>query len=196
MAITRLPEYETKLFCEVWQDAEEFKQDYLDSGFPVAISFDAGREANAASSMDLLFYLLYARYGNNPIANWDENQWKYKVFSIIWQYGPTWEKRVEIQKSLRNLTEDELISGSKQIFNKALNPEVGPSTGALEELTYINEQNTNNYKRGKLEAYGTLWELLKVDVTSEFLSKFIVCFKKFARPARPSLYITEVEEGE
>lgn len=191
-----IPEYSTKLFTEIWDNAEDFKQDYLDSGFPPAISFDASREAYAQSSMDILFYLLYARYGNNPIANYDENQFKYKLFSIIWQYGPTWEKRIEIQKTLRDLTEEELMAGAKQIYNHAFNPSSDPSTSSLEELNYINDQNTSNYKRGKLEAYGTLWEILKVDVTNEFLNKFLVCFKKFVRPSRTWLYTTEEDDDD
>lgn len=78
--ISRLPEYETKLFCELYSDAEDFIKDYHDVGLPVTIS---------DTTATTLFYLLYSRYANNPIANWDETQFKYKLFSIIWQYGPT-----------------------------------------------------------------------------------------------------------
>lgn len=183
--ISRLPEYETKLFCEIYEDDEDFIEDYHDIGLPVTIS---------DTTATTLFYLLYSRYANNPIANWDETQFKYKLFSIIWQYGPTWEKRLDIQKKLRELSDDDIIRGSKAIYNHSYNPSTAPSTGTLEELTTINEQNTTNYKRSKLEAYGQLWELLDTDVTSEFLGKFIVLFKKFVRPANPVLYITEDEE--
>lgn len=75
-----IPQYDTKLMTEIWEEAEDFVYDYKHVGIPTTIS-----DANATT----LFYLLYARYGNNPIANYDENQFKYKMFSIIFQYGPT-----------------------------------------------------------------------------------------------------------
>lgn len=71
-------------------------------------------------------------------------------------YGPAWERRLEIQDTLRTMSEDELIKGSKQIVNHSYNPSTAPSTSTLEELTTINEQNTNNYKKGKLDAYAFL----------------------------------------
>lgn len=185
--INLIPEYSTKLFSDIWETAEDFVSDYADSGIPTTIS---------NTTATTLFYLLYSRYGNNPIANYDENQWKTKVFSIIWQYGPTWEKRLDVQKKIRDLSETELMAGAKQIYNHAFNPSTDPSTSALTELDYINDQNTANYKRGKLEAYGTLWEALKVDVTNEFLNKFLVCFKKFVRPAHTWIYVTEEDEDE
>ena len=179
-----IPQYSTKLFCEIWDNVNAFLDDYqaMNDGIPNTITVYKAKT---------LFYLLYARYGNNPIANYDETQFKFKVMSIIWQYGPTWQKRLEIQDKLRNMTDDELMAGAKQIYNHAFNPSADPSTSGLEELEFINDQNTSNYKRGKLEAFGTLWEILKVDVTNEFLNKFLVCFKKFAQPARTWIYPTE-----
>lgn len=100
--------------------------------------------------------MLYARYGNNPIANRDTHQFKFKIFSIIYQYGPTWEKRLAIQEDLRGLSGDDLLKGTKAIYNSALNPSTAPSTGSLDELTYINSQNTTNYKKSKMDAYAQL----------------------------------------
>ena len=39
-------------------------------------------------------------------------------------------------------------------------------------------------------------ELLKQDVTEDFLRKFSVCFKKFVTPEKPLIYVTEEEEDE
>ena len=75
-----IPQYDTKLFTEVFDDAGSFVYYYKNIGIPTTIS-----DANART----LYYLLYARYGNNPIANYDEEQFKYKIFSIVFQYGPT-----------------------------------------------------------------------------------------------------------
>lgn len=81
--VTMTPQYSTVLFTDVWNDVNEFKTEFTESPFNGAIS------ALNPDNLSLLFYLLYARYGNNPIANRDVNQFKYKLFSIIFQYGPT-----------------------------------------------------------------------------------------------------------
>lgn len=95
-----IPRYDTKIFTEIWDEVAEFLLDYHQVGIPATIN-----DTNATT----LFYLLFAKYGNSPIANYDETQFKYKVFSIIFQYGPTWEKRLSIQETLRGLTINDLI---------------------------------------------------------------------------------------
>ena len=182
-----IPQYSTKIFTEIWEDDTSFKTDLAAS--PVA-------GAITADSQTKLFYLLYAKYGNSPIANRDITQFKYKVFSIIYQYGPTWEKKVSIQDSIRGLTEAELLSGSKAIYNNALNPGTAPGTGTTEELTYINSQNTTNYKRSKMEAYNMQWELLDDSLTARFINRFSVCFKQFVAPERPLVFVDDDEDDE
>ena len=95
-----IPQYDTKIFTDIWNRVSEFIYDYQHVGIPTTIS-----TTNATT----LYYLLYARYANNPIANYDEEQFKYKVFSIIFQYGPTWEKRLSIQQTLRGLQLADLV---------------------------------------------------------------------------------------
>ena len=189
-----VPQYTTVLFTEVWDSAEDFKSDLEDSAF--AGCMRDGSLQGQPDDVSLLFYLLYAKYGNNPIANNDITQFKYKVFSIMFQYGPTWERKLDIQTTLRNLTETEILTGSKAIYNQALNPSTAPSTGSLDELTYINAQNTTNLKRSKLEGYELLLSLLDDNLTAKFIERFGICFKKFVYPEQPLLYITEDEEGE
>lgn len=182
--VEMIPQYDTKLFSEIWEDAESFLEDYNNVGIPTTIS---------TQSATTLYYLLYAKYANNPLANYDETQFKYKVFSLIYSYGPTWEKKLSIQTRLRSLSEDDLIKGSKAIYNTALNPSDAPGTGTLEELDYINSQNTTNYKRSIMEAYGQLWNLLSTDVTTEFINRFKICFKMVVRPERTWIYVTDTE---
>lgn len=199
--IRKIPQYNTMLFTDVWDNAEDFLADYEEAGVftePVIVS-DVTVKAGTKLSDDeitLLFYLLYSRYGNSPIANWDINQFKYKVYTTIFQYGPSWSKKLELQEKLRALTEDDILRGGKAIYNTALNPSTAPSTQTLEELTYINAQNTTNYKKSKMDAYAQLWELIDLDVTNEFLNKFRPCFKTFVMPERPLLYVTEEDESE
>lgn len=203
--INKTPQYNTMLFTQVWDNAEVFLADYTAAGIFTEPVVEEGKTVKAGTKLSndeitLLFYLLYSRYGNNPIANGDINQFKFKMFTIIFQYGPSWSKRLDIQERLRALNEEDIMKGSKAIYNTAMNPSTAPSTQTLEELTYINSQNTTNYKKSKMEAYAQLWDLIDMDVTSDFLNKFKVCFKTFVMPERPLIYVTddesEQDEGE
>lgn len=193
--MSRLPSYDTKLFSEIYSEASKFVADYKASGLYDAT---AGHLNNSLSDekATTLFYLLYAKYANSPIANLDENQFKYKMWSTIFKYGPTWEKKLDIQNKLRELTEDEIRVGSKAIYNHAYNPSTEPSTASLEELTAINEQNTTNYKKSKVDAYGALWQIIVSDVTGAFIKKFEPLFKQFVTPERTWIYVQELEDEE
>lgn len=195
------PQYSTMLFSDIWNTASDFLTDYTSAGVFTSPVVENGVVVKAGTKLadenvTLLFYLLYSKYGNNPIANNDINQFKYKVYSIMFQYGPSWEKRLDIQEKLRALKDEDIQKGSKAIYNTAMNPSTQPSTQTLEELTYINSQNTTNYKKSKMDAFAQLWELIDADVTGDFIAKFRVCFKQFVRPENPLLYITDSEEGE
>ena len=182
------PEYSTKTFAQVYSSYEDFKKDYNDLIVLVSGGVQPLTEANAKAT----FYLLFARYGNNPIVNYDVTQFKMKLMSVIATYGPIWERKKAIQKSLRDLTEADLLQGAKQIYNHAFNPSTEPSTTELEELTHINDQNVSNNKKAKMEAYSILWANLHVDSTDEYLNKFKNCFSRFVGDQCPMLF--EVEE--
>lgn len=178
--------YRTNTFQEIWDSAAKFVAEYKANGIKTTISDD---------NCTTLYYLLYAKYGNNPIASSDENRFKYAVWATIFKYGPTWEKRLEIQDKLRALSEDDLLRSGKSIFNHAYNPSTEPSTGSIEELPGINEQNTNQFVKSKIDAYGSLMELLRTDVTEQFLGEFRKLFK-ICLLENPLLYVTDLKEGE
>ena len=152
--------------------------------------------STSTGTVKTLFYLLYARYGNSHIANRDINQFKYKVFAIIYQYAPSWSKRIEIQEKLRGLTEADILKGSEAIYNTALNPSKAPATNARTPLEYINSQNATLYNKSKMDAYTQLWDLLATDVTNELLMKFRDLFIKVPRPVRNATYVTDLDEEE
>ena len=134
--VDMLPQYDTKLMTDVWSQASEFLTDYQNIGIPTTIS---------AQNATTLYYLLYARYGNTPIANYDENQWKYKMFSIIFQYGPTWEKRLDIQNTLRGLQISDLVDNGSfhELFSHNAS-ETSSKTGSDNNTRTLNttEKNT------------------------------------------------------
>lgn len=175
--------YDTPSFVDIYPNEKEFINEITNS--PLSIL--------PAEDLRVIYYLLYAHYGNSSIAASDTNQFKYRLFSIIYMYGPTWSKRREIQAKLRNLTDEELTIGAKAIYNSASNPGTLPSTASLEELTAIDSQNTTNYKKSKLEGYSLLLNLLETDITKEFITKFRHLFITIAQPQRDLLYFNEVE---
>lgn len=140
--------------------------------------------------LDLIYYLLLSNYANSTILGDDINRFKYKVFSIIFQYGPTWAKELEIQKKIRNLTDAELATGNTVITNMAENPSTTPSTSTLDELNYVNNQNVNKNKLSKVNALAMQAALLKDDVTEKFINKFQPLFTKFVKPTKVPVFIT------
>ena len=113
------------------------------------------------------------------------------------QYGPTWEQKLKIQAKLRSLGLDdtsEIYKGSKAIYNHAYNPETQPKTTDLDELEFINDQNTTNYKKSKLEGLAILADLLRDDVSSQYIDKFRKLFKQFVAPMPALVYVTEGDE--
>lgn len=179
--------YRNVKFTDVWNNAEAFVAEYKENGITVTIN---------DTSINLLYYLLYARYGNSTIASSDVNQFKYKLFSIIFMYGPTWEKRLEVQKGIRELTLEEVQKGGKAIYNTALNPNQAPTTASLEELKFINQQNTSNFVKSKVDAYAIIIGLLETDVTEEFIGQFKKLFLTVVSPELPLWYVTQDGGGD
>ena len=183
--------YMTLTFAEVWKDYDAFKTDYdaLITGFSATAPV-----TNA--TVQATYYFLVAQYGNNPIANSDVGQFKMKIVSRIFMYGPLYEKKQAIQTTLRGLTESELLTGAKQIYNHAFNPSSAPSTSALDELEYINDQNTANHKKSKMEAYSILWNLLHAEQSKEYIDRFKNCFAVFVDKMCVPYYISDSDEEE
>lgn len=183
--------YNTKTFNEIYDDSGSFLFYYK------AFQNDYG-DINKLDDtyVRLTWQLLSAKYGNNPMANWSEDQFKLKVWQLIFEYGPTWVKRLQVQKELRDLDITELIQGDKSIYNTALAPNQSPSTQSLEETPYISQQNVSNRKKSKMHAYDELLMLLKTDVTAEYLSKFKELFLKVVDPNRTFIYVSDVEGEE
>ena len=180
-----IPMYSTKKFTDYFGTVDEFITEYNEAAIPTTIS-----EVSART----LYYLLYSKYGNNPIANYDETQFKYKIWATIFQFGPTWEKRLEIQTRLRNMSEKEMMSGAKSIYNTALNPDQTPDTSQTDELSYVSNQNVNKQTKSVLGAYAELWNMLRIDVTREFLDKFKDLFRTVVMPDHTNIYVTYEEE--
>lgn len=158
--------FENQKFTDIWSSDDAFLEDINSSKIDLSFLDDTQKE--------LIYYLLYASYGNSTIANFTTLQFKYKVFTIIYQYAPAWLKRREIQMALFKLdiTSEDFFKGTKVIYNSSENPSSAPSTDTLEELTTIDHQNTTNYKYNKLDAYSRLYNIVYNDGTKDFINQF------------------------
>lgn len=183
-------------FNDIYPELVYFQEDYD--------QFKEGIIDNTVSQKGIstIWMLLSARYGNSTVASQNEEQFKMKLFSTIFMYGPTWEKRIDIQKKLRDMKIEDIQLGGKAIFNTALNPSTAVAkdsqssggTNTLTELQYINQQNTSNYMKSVPEAYGILLQLLETDVTAEFIERFKKLFLTFVTPELPLWYDTELTQ--
>ena len=176
--------YRNRKFSEIYPTLEDFQEDYKKVKLPL-IEYVGQATSEPVVT---LYYLLYGKYGNSTIASSDETRFVYRLFSLIYQYGPNWIESTKIQKAIRELSLDQLKVGGKAIYNTALNPSTEPSTGSLTELTYINQQNTTNYAKSDVEAYALKMELLQKDTTEEFLGKFKSLFLRIVEPEVPLIY--------
>lgn len=171
--------YRTNTFNEEFPTVEDFIDFYKNNG-GIAPTI-------AEESARTLYYLLSARYGECHIAMSSYNRFKYSVMAIIFQYGPTWEKRYDIQNRIRHLSIEEIQEGTLAVTNNALNPG-NKLTEADELIKNVNNQSRTNYKISKLNAYAKLYELLATDVTGDFIDKFNKLFSKFSFPSDPLFY--------
>ena len=187
--------YRTRTFTQIFSTDGQTGSYEAFAAMLAATPF-ARKIQEASIDTELLFYLLYSRYGNSHISYTDENQFVYALFSVIMMYGPSWAKRLSIQEELQKLSLDDnsdIYLGSGAIYNHALNPGSAPSTQTLTELPHINEQNTTKHRKSKLEGIANLAALLETDVTEEFLGKFRKLFIRVVAPDMPLLYETYTE---
>lgn len=191
--ITKLPQNMT--FINVFPTSDTFISYYKSTPFygtSIASLF-------TDSTLELIYILLYNRYGNNEIINESVNQFKSKLIGVMWASGPKWIQRINIQEKLDKMSleaDSDIYKGSTAVYNHAMHPEEEPSTNTDEELTYINDQNVTKYKKSKLEGLVLLSETLNDNYTDEFINRFRKLFKMFIWKNRGPIYITEDEEDE
>jgi hypothetical protein len=180
--------YLNMTFADVYPSIDEFKTDAKGLAaklIPADFTDD---------SLEVLYYLLLARYANNSIAASDVNRFKLHLFSLVFQFGGTWQKKVNLQAKIRQMSDDEARKGSREINNHAYNPAFPPSTASLEEVQYIDQQSSRGYKKSLLETYAEVSSLMEEDVTEEFIGRFKSLFLWVVSPQRPLWYVTAEED--
>lgn len=180
-------------FSDLWSTQEEFVNAYKVVGFPQ--EYEGGSYVTD-EDLKLIWLLLIGRFADSTIKPFNTyGAFQVRFMSRVWQHAPAWKKNLDIQNKLRSLSlEDgsEIYKGSSAIYNTALNPSTTPGTDTDTELNFINSQNTTKYKKSKLEGLAILSDLLKNDVTEQFLRRFDDFFKTIIYSGRELLYTTEI----
>lgn len=165
--------YRTRTFADIFKSSDDFYNFYHNNG--------AIPETISEQSVRVLWALLYGKHGNDCIKSSDENRFKFQLISIVWQYGPTWQRKIEIQKKLRELTDAEITAGTQMIVGEGINPSTQLSDTEIEGAG-VNNYSRQRYKKSPLEGYANLLGLLENDVTSEFINRFGKLFRQIAVP--------------
>lgn len=181
--------YNQKRFVDVWPSYDDMAADLT--------TFSFFKPDIPDDNIKIAYYLILSRYGDTPIAGYkDETRWKIKFFSVLYSYGVEWYQKTLIQQEIASMTTAELQEGSKSIFNTALNPNSAPSDASLEELEYINSQNTENRKRSKADALTLKWQLLSSDLNDWLIDRFRNLFSRFIATDVPVYAYPEDDEDE
>lgn len=179
-------------FSDLYPTKEDFVNSYKEVGFPQ--TYDGGTYVTD-DDLKLIWLLLIGRFADSTIKPFNTyGAFKVRFMSRVWQHAPAWKKNLDIQNKLRSLSlEDgsDIYKGSSAIYNSAMNPSTSPGTGTDQELNFINNQNVTKHKKSKLEGLALLSDLLKNDVTEQFLRRFDDFFKTIIYSGRTLLYSTE-----
>ncbi len=175
--------YRTRTFCDIFPDYNTFEVVYRKS--PLNIS--GLRDEN----LTILYYELYALYGNSHIASSDENQFKYKLFMIIFNKGLIWQRSLDIQAKLQNLSEEQILQSAKYLSSHAYNPgEGGEVIDGDTILQYINDQSSTKQSGPYIASMVNYMQSL-VDVTSAFIGEFKKLFLTIVNPELPLWYVED-----
>lgn len=185
----RFGSFLTRTFADVFGDVNAFVDAWKELPFSEQKDVDD-------KSIILTYYLLASRYANSTIANTDEDQFKFKLFSLVWQKAPVWCKSKELRNTLLDLNLEEILSNGKAIYNHSYNPSTEPSTGSTEELSTINDQNVTINKKGKVVGIAEYLALIDNDPTEDYLRSFKDLFIKIVEPQFETLYATQEVEDE
>lgn len=154
--------------------------------FPTYTDFQAAYnelpdDMKVCTKLEMLYTLLIARYANSTISGLDLDQWKLRLFTVVYTNAPYWEKTIEIMKDIRSMNLDDIVTGTKTMTNVAMNP--GDEISDMDaEISTINQQNTVKFTKDKTKAYYEYLMLLGKDYTEEFLDKFKPLFISIVNP--------------
>ena len=186
----------TRTFAQIIPTLQDFLEIYDIASPTITVDSTPTSYTITEEQAKLVYPLLYGKYAGSSIASDNEQQFLYRLSSIIAQYGPVWFAKLDMQRKIRELDTDDLVSGAISISNSALHPSTAPPTSSSEFLPKIDAQNVNIHKRSPVEGLALKWGMLQQDTTEEFLDKFKPLFIKGVVASAPLWYFNETDEQE
>lgn len=180
--------FRTRTFANIFPTVTDFSTWYSTCGVPDVLLTDA---KYIKYDINAIYFLFISYYANSHIKSSDENRFKLQLMAIIYEAAPVWQREMYLQEQMLKLADEDLMHGAKAIYNHAMHPDTSPSTASLEELTYIDDQNTTNWKKEKVRGYAEARDFLDQNICSRFMAKFKKLFIAVLYPDRPLLYETE-----
>lgn len=174
-----------KTLKEIWNSPVDFWEEFSETLLGREISpqppEDPTEEYNPEIEPKVVqkyFFMIYAKYANSTIVGSDEDQWKDRFFLTFYEFAPAYQQKYKVQKRLRTMSEEDMLKGAIQKTTHGFNPSTDITGNTDTEITTVNDQNLLKYTKGTLDGYNNLLELLKSDVTDQFVSKFKPLFIK------------------
>lgn len=163
----------TSRFREVFTTADTFISLFRESPLNEAKLSD--------ETLKKIYYELYAEYGDSYFRATNDYRNQLKTFSILQNEGLVYQKKLEIQNNLINMSLSELMEEGISISNYAENPGDDATTmiddySGEDFIKYVNNQNVVKNKKSKLDAYKSQLYAIR-NVTTEFIKKFSVLFE-------------------
>lgn len=183
------PAYSRYTFKDIFPDVTTFTDFLADEKIAPIVSSEI-----TATVKIQLYYMLYAKYANTPIAKADGEEWLYDLVFTMNAYVPTFIKKDALQQTLRGYSVDDVREGFKSIYNHAYNPSTKPSTDTDDELPYVNDQNVNKTKKNVIDALSSFWEMLHTNLWEELIRKFQKLFSKIVSPANNIIYLVKEDD--
>ena len=185
--------FRTRTFANIFPTVTDFTTWYSTCGVPdVLLSGSDYTKYN----INAIYFLMISYYANSHIKSSDENRFKLQLMAIIYEAAPVWQRQMYLQSKILALADDDVLKGARSVTNHAMHPDTAPATSSLEELTYIDDQNTMNWVKDKAKGFAEARDYLDPDICSRFMAKFKKLFLAVLYPDRPLLYESDAEEDE
>lgn len=179
--------YSTESFSDRFSNYQEFKRKYDESPMEDRLIHDEGY---GAYQLDTIYALLASRYWADHMKSNNGDMFELRLFQIIWQHGPKWQRDMKLYDKVRNLTEDEMSIGSKSIHNHAQHPDTAPDNDSVKALPFIDSQNVTTYIKSPRDRNIDILELENSEITENFISRFSILFRDILYPAGAQYFET------
>jgi hypothetical protein len=152
-------------FTEVWKDITQINQD-IQTFFPSVPQMDT--EVYAA---------LLGRYAESEIRYTSPIQFKLAFLTLYKEAHERLQSKLRINTILRNLDEEEALSGSQVMTNAATNPDTEPDTGNYEPLPFVNSQTAQKESLSRVTGLYNWKHSIGGQAYIEFLDTFMKLFR-------------------